>query len=146
MSQPASHETKLSSTGFDQLPFHWVRDNRHCTLEAVSGHCFFFLCDGSSSAQTQSCCFSWFVKGSWGQKLSVLSKWGIKYQLQDSQIEFILSDTQFWTMASSVQPKSFMQAVALAQWSDQKHIQDLVHSGTAAHPVWVTAHTIQHAL
>lgn len=61
VNQPA---VKQSSIGCYQLPFHWVRDKRHCTLEGavVSGHSFSFLCHGSSSAWTQGCCLSWFVK------------------------------------------------------------------------------------
>lgn len=31
--------------------FHWVRDNRHCTLGNGSGHAFSFLCQESSPAQ-----------------------------------------------------------------------------------------------
>ena len=69
MTQSTSCETVLSSIGFYQLPLHWVRDNRHCTLGDVSGHAFSFLSQGSSPAQkrllsrkTQVCCFTWYVK------------------------------------------------------------------------------------
>lgn len=47
MTQPTNCKTKLSSMGFNQLPFHWVRDNRHCAVGDVSGHAFSFLCQGT---------------------------------------------------------------------------------------------------
>lgn len=126
MTQLTSYETKLGSMEFDQLPFHWVWDNRHCTLGDVSGQAFSFLCQGTvlhrKDCRKQRAGVLFYMaceeKASWSQKLAMLSKQRLMYLLQGSRlIRHLVLD--YGILHETKRPRA---AVAPAQLSPQKHM------------------------